>query len=105
MAKKYHQSVKDRMAESRGMVRHDMGEAMEHYAGYDARRRREIEDGNMLNENHSAIANMPQEVKYHNWPSNPFGARYRLNDSIVGIDVQIRDDMTQEKDKAFPEKY
>lgn len=92
--KKFHES-------SRG----DMGEAMEHYAGYDARRRREIEDGNMLNESHSAIANMPQDVKYHTWSMTPMGGRYKLNDDISGIDVQIRDDLKREKDMPYPEKY
>lgn len=93
MAKKYYGSSKGSM------------EAMECYAGYDARRRREIEDGNMLNENHSAIANMPQEVKYHDWPASPIGASYNLNDDIRGIDNQMRDDLRGEKKGEMPEKY
>jgi len=103
--KKYHQSVSDRMAESRGMERRIMDDAMETYSGYDARKRREIEDGNMINENHSEIANMPQEVRYHDWPASPIGTRYYLNDDIRGIDNQMKDDLKGEKRGMYPEKY
>ena len=103
MAKrKYHQSVKDRMAESRGMERY---ETLEHYASRDVRRKAEDRDGGMLSEDMNAIANMPQEVRYHEWPKVQYNNDYDINDGIRGIDNQMRDDMSKEKKGRFPEKY
>jgi hypothetical protein len=58
------------------------------YVGMDDRRRMERQDGSMLNEDRSAVANLPQEVKYHAWPSNRTYAEWKLDDTIRGIDEQ-----------------
>lgn len=76
----------------------------EMYAGRDPRRRRELEDSRMISEDHSATANLPQSVKYHDWPHEGYSS-YHLDDTIRGIDVQITDDMKKQKKQQYPEKY
>lgn len=133
MAKKrYYQSAKDRLDESRGMEREirrkDLREERErlmkknknsesrkkmmnkdYYAGMDARRRQEMEDAGMIREDHSAIANLPQGVIMREYPKNDYFS-YNLNDDIRGIDVQMDDDVRKESKAAkarhqYPEKY
>lgn len=74
------------------------------YAGHDKRRMQEIQDGHMLNEDHSAIANMPQEVKMHEWPSVHEYLPEELNDTISGIDRQIGMDIGQRNKHLHPKK-
>lgn len=118
MAKKrrYHQSVKDRMAESRGMERYETRamERAEHrskkmdngyYAGMDPRRRQEMEDAGMIHEDHRAVANLPQNAIMKEYPRPYYDNNYNLDDTIRGIDNQINDDMRKEKKERFPEKY
>ena len=103
MAKKYYQSKSDRMHESKGMKR-KMSEG--YYAGMDPRRRREYEDSGMIHEDHSAVANLPQGVKYHEWPN--YGDGYlpqKLNDTARGIDMQTSDDHREMMKHLKPEKY
>jgi len=101
MAKKrYHQSVKDRMAESRGMERRmereeigkDYSRANRLKNGMDPRRYQEMRDAGMIQEDHKATANLPQEVRYHAWPANNEYPRYGLDDTIRGIDYQEDED-------------
>lgn len=90
MAKRYHQSVRDRMAESRGEERHIM---QRHNDGYYEdridRRHQEMEDGGMIREDKSAIANMPQEVMYKAYPKNRNYMDGKLDDTIRGVDHQM----------------
>ena len=58
------------------------------YGSRDGRR----EDSMMLREDRSAPANLPQDVKYHAWPKNRRYANYYLDDTIRGVDNQIRED-------------
>lgn len=52
----------------------------------------EKRDSGMLSNDMSACANMPQDVKYHAWPKDPSYASYNLDDTITGIDEQLRAD-------------
>lgn len=74
------------------------------YAGVSERRAQERQDGSMLSEDHSAIANMPQNVIMREYPKEMY-ASYELDDTIKGIDHQMRDDMKYKKSKSYPEKY
>ena len=127
MAKRYYQGKKDRMDESKGMskvshgrdqfndeMRHDKdgtseyrpGKRMgaEYYGNYESRRRTEMEDGGMLYENHAEVANLPQNVIMKPWPRAEYGTPEGLDDTINGIDNQMRGDYMQEKKHAFPKK-
>lgn len=75
------------------------------YAGMDNRRRIERQDGAMLNEDHSATANLPQEVKYHAWPKERLYADYKLDDTIRGIDSQQSADGSGMRKHKSTKKY
>lgn len=51
-------------------------------------RRQEHRDFEMISEDHNAVANLPQEVKYHAWPKAAHYADFDLDDTIRGIDKQ-----------------
>jgi len=55
-------------------------------------RREEAKDFSMISEDRSAVANLPQEVKYHAWPKAGRYATYDYEDTIKGIDEQISSD-------------
>lgn len=76
-----------------------------YYAGFDSRRSMEQQDGAMLNEDRSAIANLPQDVKYHAWPKAPAYANYNLNDNISGVDKQMDEDGMGMRKHIQPGKY
>lgn len=80
-----------------------MGE--EHYAGYDPRRMQEMRDAGMIQEDHRALANLPQqpimkyyEGGYHYMPEG-------LDDTIRGIDNQIGADDAMARKMLHPHKY
>lgn len=104
MPKKYYQDRKDRKDESKGMKKYM---AKESYAGYDMRRKQEYQDSMMIKEDHSAIANLPQDVKYVLYPMEPYYNNPHLDDTLRGADRQMRDDVMSKslKRNAYPEKY
>lgn len=63
------------------------------------------QDSGMLYDDKSAVANMPQNVKYHAWPKAEDYRNYDLNDTISGIDVQMKDDSKKGKRGKYPQKY
>ena len=77
MAKRYHNSKKA-----------DVGPDL--YSGASARYALERKDAGMIHEDHSAIANLPQEVMIKDWPMKPGYLNADLDDGISGIDSQLR---------------
>lgn len=77
------------------------------YEGMDSRRSQERADGSMIKEDRSAIANLPKDVIYKEYPKGDAGNHYNLNDSLSGVDVQIKDDSSKSNPKAgkYPEKF
>lgn len=65
----------------------------------------EARDSRMLSEDKSAVANMPQDVKYHAWPKGAGYADYTLDDTISGIDKQMGDDVSGMKRHKSKSKY
>ena len=64
------------------------------------------EDGGMLKEDHSKVANLPQDVKYISWPSMEGDYMdYSLNDRMSGVDNQMRDDSVVAKRNKSKSKY
>lgn len=49
--------------------------------------------GGMLSEDHSAIANMPQEVIYREYPKNELYLNSKLDDTMEGIKKQQNEDV------------
>lgn len=96
MAKRYHQSVKDRKHEAYGEG---------YYEGHHERRRQEMEDGGMIREDRSAIANLPQEVMMKAYPKTGPYMPEDLDDTIRGVDKQIDGDDSQRRRTFNPHKY
>ena len=108
--KRYHESVRDRMAESRGEERHLMKkhyyDDKSSYAGEQARRTQEMEDGGMLREDRNAVANMPQQVIYRAYEKNHSYLPEDIDDTIRGIDRQIDElDGGKVRRHMNPKKY
>lgn len=139
MAKRYHQSRRDRRHEREGEERyvrenprdrsnhtpdrfnderqHNRGmersifrrsrtlSDQEFYAGMEPRRRQELEDAGMIREDHSQIANLPQNVMMtpypHTGPYLPEG----LDDTIRGVDHQMDFDDGKRREHFYPKKH
>ena len=82
MPHKYEQNMKDRKDESRGMEGSKKNGMDSSYYG-------------MISEDHSAPANMPQEVVHKYYTKNDYFNSHELDDSIRGIDDTRRDSIRQ----------
>jgi len=116
MAKRYYESgsrvshgkdqFNDEMRNDKGYYRmdprHPLGD--EFYAGGGARRRQELEDGGMIHEDHSAIANLPQNVMMKPYPKTGPYMPDDLDDTIAGVDRQMDFDDKQRARHFFPKK-
>jgi len=76
----------------------------EHYAGMEPRRRQEMEDAGMIREDHSAIANMPQEVMIKAYPVEKNYMPEMLDDTIRGVDKQMDYDDNKRREHFMPKK-
>lgn len=77
----------------------------EYYAGMPARKRQEIEDKNMIHEDATQIANLPQYVKIEAYPKSPRSYLPEgIDDSIRGVDMQIDYDGEQRDTHFYPKK-
>jgi len=81
MVKKYKQSKRDRMDESRGMRRYERGLSAGSYRRVSGER-----DMGMIHEDHYETANLPQEVVMKKYPSWRYLNGAYLDDSVRGID-------------------
>lgn len=63
------------------------------YEGSEGRRHQELRDGGIIREDHSAVANLPQDVKYQPWEKSSSYITSDLNDDISGVDRQKREDV------------
>lgn len=98
MVKKYYQTEKDRMHESRGMKRYERerrsSEPNTHHRerqGY----KEDMDSGymGMISEDHSAPSNLPQEVVHKYYPPCDYVDNYYLDDTIRGIDDTLNDNV------------
>jgi hypothetical protein len=108
MAKRYHESMKDRLAESRGMERslYRQGKSMDgYYEGMEPRRRQEMEDAGMIREDHSAIANLPQNVMIKPYEKTGPYLPEGIDDTIWGVDGQMDADDNKRAKHNRPHKY
>jgi hypothetical protein len=76
----------------------------EHYAGYEGRRKEEMREGGMINEDRSAIANMPQEVMMKPYPKTGPYMPENLDDTIRGVDHQMDMDDSKRRQHNVPKK-
>ena len=52
------------------------------YGGIDPRRRQEVSDGGMIEEDPKAMANMPTEAKHHEYPSAGYYTTPYIDDTV-----------------------
>ena len=77
----------------------------EHYAGMDSRRAQERSDSAMLSEDAGACANLPQNVKYHDWkPGQHFMSADSIDDTKRGIDSEQSNYQSQLQKGLKPRK-
>jgi hypothetical protein len=96
-----HRTQKDSLPG--GMYRRGLS-AAEQYAGMESRMRRELEDATMINEDHRAIANLPQEVMIKPYPKTGPYLPEVLEDTITGVDAQMDYDDSQRRSHFYPKK-
>lgn len=117
MAKRYGNSkVNHKPDKFNDEIRHDKDAGMESamyrrakvnegfYAGPEPRRMLEMKDAGMLYEDHSAIANLPQDVKIKPYPKTGPYMPEVLNDDLSGIDAQMNYDDSQRRAHWYPKK-
>lgn len=74
------------------------------YEGSHGRRKQEMHDAGMIQEDHNAIANLPQEVMIKHY-SEPYEYMPEdLDDTIRGIDRQIEYDDSKRRAHFKPKK-
>lgn len=81
----------------------DLGSSF--YDSYDTARAQERRDASMLHEDRTAIANMPQQVIYREYPKVRGYLNPNLDDTISGIDRQMEMDNKKRDENLQPEKY
>lgn len=91
--------------EVRAMHRVSSMRSSEHYAGMEPRRRQEMADAGMINEDHSAVANLPQDVHYKPYPRGGSYLPEGLDDTIRGVDRQMEYDDNKRAANNVPKKY
>lgn len=74
------------------------------YEGMDQRRAQERQDSEMISEDRSAIANMPQNVIMREYPHYAEGIASIPSDNLAGIDSQIRMDHSGMRKHNMPKK-
>ena len=75
------------------------------YAGHGARVAQEGQDSSMIREDRSAVANLPQDVKYTAWATGASYLNANLNDTITGIDKQKSEDVSGTKSHLQNNKW
>lgn len=114
MAKRYHdsKSMKNHQKEHfNDELHHDKDRGgfifnpkMEPYAGVEARRTQEMQDAGMIREDLGAIANLPQQVMFKEYPKTGPYMPEGLNDDISGVDQQMDYDDSQRRRHFYPKK-
>jgi hypothetical protein len=76
-----------------------------YYEGPEMRRHQEMMDGGMIREDHSKIANLPQDVMIKPYPMTGPYVPEGLDDTIRGVDRQMDSDDSKRAEHFFPHKY
>ena len=76
----------------------------ESYAGIDSRKAQEHRDAGMISEDHSAMANLPQNVMMKPWPGEDSYMPENLDDTITGINAQKNLDNSKKNAHLEPKK-
>jgi hypothetical protein len=105
MAKRHHHSSSSSVSSHRD--KHGEGNSYKmggYYEGAEPRRRQEMEDAGMIREDHSAIANLPQNVSMKPYPKEGGYLPEDLDDTLRGIDRQMGFDNRKKMEHFYPKK-
>lgn len=95
----------EEMAEGRGMYRHGRDYHNDEFRhDMGDERSRGIATGGYLTEDRSQIANLPQNVKYHPYGDPVDRLPQGIDDTITGIDRQRMYDYSKARDHFYPKK-
>jgi len=75
------------------------------YAGPEARRTQEMEDGGMIVEDRRSIANLPQDVMIKMYATPDDYGHYNLDDTIRSVDNQRYQDSKHKKKGQYPDMF
>jgi len=75
----------------------------EFYAGLDPRRRQEVADSGMIQEDHTQMANLPRQARHFEYPKSEYYSTPYIADSLRGIELD-RDDDGYNMRRYRPEK-
>jgi len=75
------------------------------YSDNEGRMKQEAQDSGMIREDRSAVANLPQDVKYHSWSAQAPYLNPNLDDTSKGIDKQKSEDGAGMKRHLAANKY
>lgn len=101
---KYNDSNHHDRGDERAVYRKFRALGDEFYAGMEPRRRQEMEDAGYIHEDHSAVANLPQNVIMKSYPKSGSYIPEGLEDTITGIDHQIDYDDMKREEHFYPKK-
>lgn len=76
-----------------------------YYEGEENRRKQEMMDSGMIHEDHSQVANLPQEVMMKQYPRTGPYMPEMIDDTIRGIDRQMDEDDSKRAANFKPHKY
>lgn len=110
MATRYHHSkdkFNDEKKHDKGMpsvASRYSGDTYGTYSGMSDRLNQEALDGSMIREDHSAVANLPQNVIMRPYRRGGYGIPEGLNDTIEGVDRQMGYDDKKRSEHMYPKK-
>lgn len=93
------------MARKRFHDKYGMRMGDDYSSGLKNRERMEASDYSMISEDHSAIANLPQQPIYKEWPKVNYHGDFEMEDNIGGIDRQIDSDSAGMRKHRSTKKY
>lgn len=106
MAKRHH----SHMSHKGHFMERDVMHSDKHEGAYggpiDKRRGQEARDGSMIDEDHNAIANLPQQVmmKQYGELSESYLTYGHINDSVTGVDEQRNHNAAMQRKLMHPNK-
>lgn len=101
MAKRYYQSIRDRVHEGVGEDMYLLKDSRSERA----RRAHAMYESGMIDEDRSAIANLPQDVKMRSYARSATAMTDELDDTERGVDKQVGRDASQARAHMKPHKY
>ncbi len=73
----------------------------EFWAGIDPRRRQEVADGGLVQEDHTQIANLPRQAIHHEYPQAGYYSTPYIDDTLRGEDPELDDNLNSAQRRQY----